>query len=137
MTECKSGCGSEAVTRGYCKAHYCKARRNGLLKKIERPTMCEMADCSSDRYCMDLCKAHYAQLKRTGSPIRAKLCKSDGCTRDAHAKGLCNKCYYRVFVAKKKAVPIPPLVAASVQRAAIKETRRKRLAKRGIVQCAF
>lgn len=131
------GCGKEAITRGYCRPHYERALRKGLLKKITRSTVCSLAGCSEDRYSRGLCTVHYHRQYRTGTAV--KRCSGDGCTREAHAKGLCNKCYYRVFVAKKKAadVPMPQLVAASVQRAAIKETRRKRLEKRGITPCAY
>ena len=114
MTECKSGCGSEAVTRGYCRPHYESARRKGLLAKIKRSSVCAVVGCDADWYCKDFCKKHYHRSHRTGT------------TQLKPAR-----------VAQTGKLPIPPLVAASVQRAAIKETRRKRLAKRGIVPCAF
>jgi hypothetical protein len=137
------GCKRKADTRGMCRTHYERALRNGLIKKITRSTVCSLAGCSKERYGRGLCTAHYHRQYRTRTTI--KQCSSEGCDRNARTtirketKGLCNKCYCRVYVAKKKAVdmPMPALVAASVQRSAIKETRRKRLAKRGIVPFAF
>ena len=111
MSECKSKCGSEAVTRGYCRPHYEKARRNGLLKKVIRPVDCSSPGCDGDNYSKGLCCTHYDRMYRTGSTELAPKVK------------------------KRAHVPMPPLVAASVRRALIKETRRQRLAKRGIVPC--
>ena len=115
VTTCKTmGCGKKAVTREYCKAHYCKALRNGVLSSVKHALYCTVVGCEKDRYCKGFCRAHYARFNRTGSPAKEHV---------------------EIVQEDRHAAPMSQLVAASVRRAFIKETRRQRLAKRGIVPC--
>lgn len=110
------GCESAADTRGLCRKHYVRSWRAGKIRKVKQPSHCTEPGCDAKRYCKSLCQKHYHRQYRTGTtelqPVM--MSRSD-----------------------MQRIPMPPLVAESIKRSAVKEARRKRLAKRGLVPCEY
>lgn len=104
-------CRKKSRIREFCEYHYYRALRVGEIKKVIKPQSCAVTACGKEVHCKELCRSHYNQKSRAGTTT-----------------------YDPATVAKPD---IRPMVAASVRRASIKETRRQRLANRGIVPCAY
>jgi hypothetical protein len=112
MTPCSvQGCPNDAVTRGWCTAHYNRWRRTGDVRadvpiggkpKQER---CEVDDCQDDVYGRQLwCEKHYRRWRRHGSPNGKERrhgnrgeCAVDICKNTASSRGWCHGHYQRTL----------------------------------------
>jgi hypothetical protein len=132
-------CDSVSKTRGFCKIHYSRAIRSGLIQ-VKNSIDCSVDGCDRKSYCKSVCTMHYARLKRTGVIGASEKheyefveCKIEGCGRRVDAKGMCGKHY-----ARKRAIdmrfPEPgPLTKQLVAEAITRNARANRLRARGIV----
>ena len=56
------GCRRDYYAKGYCKAHYDRARRGADPEKLvpkQNPLMCEAQGCHKDAAVNGLCRHHY------------------------------------------------------------------------------
>jgi hypothetical protein len=98
MTICSvNGCGSAALSKGWCGKHYAAWRRWGdPLGSYQRPA-CAVEGCEELQQAKGYCRMHYARWRyngNLGTPGRKNFpapgeCTVEGCSAVPKAKGLC------------------------------------------------
>ena len=107
MPLCKVGnCDRDAVTRGWCPAHYKRWLRHGdpLLGAKPQRRRCTVVDCPHAAEARGLCHGHLLRLLRTGdwpldllSSRKRSFCSVLDCDRWAHANSVCPTHYRRLI----------------------------------------
>lgn len=61
-------CGKPRICRGFCKYHYAKQRKAGLLCDDGSAKTCFVAECGRPAITRGYCDKHYQRFKKFGSP---------------------------------------------------------------------
>lgn len=71
-------CGKAPVGRGWCEAHYRRARRHGDPLGGRHPrTGCLVTDCKNPHSCRGYCAVHYQRYVRHGDPAYVTFSEVD------------------------------------------------------------
>lgn len=71
----ENGCELQATTQGYCKKHYMKYYRKGIIKPLIKVRgLCKIDNCANIAYTdLGYCKRHYIRIHRYGNPNIVKI----------------------------------------------------------------
>ena len=114
------GCGSDAISKGYCQLHYARHKRGipmgGVPWAAER--LCSIDGCGGVMLAKGLCGLHYNRI-RAGVPVLAPegrfgkvktnvgACIKDGCDRQQYCRHLCRN-HYSTDLRRRKRNESPP-----------------------------
>lgn len=108
------GCNNATNSRGWCKAHYARWKRNGdpLAGRPSRglSDTCKVSLCGKKPASWGWCRSHYRRWKEYGDPLHVpprpvKLCTVRGCSEKHRTGGFCAKHHE---YAKRHGTPNPP-----------------------------
>jgi hypothetical protein len=114
------GCGTQVLSRGWCRTHYDRWYRHGDPAATAPPRQAAAATCSVEgcegshpKIRSGMCGKHYQRHVRYGAtdlPVRpTPACEGPECTRPAGSKGLCDSHYKQSNLGK----PLTPLLVAT------------------------
>ena len=100
----EEACNRRFYARGYCKSHYTKHRRSGVLKKLPPLEIkyCKVNGCLGIHSAQGLCQKHYRMFKVLKNPMVYKNIEKKRTQRAARHKeaavaalgGCCSVCGY-------------------------------------------
>lgn len=104
------GCERARLCKGYCKAHYSRARRGSDMARpigwVSPKLDCEVEGCDRRAQVNGMCALHDTRAREgrdLSAPIRryakqGPVCSVNGCEGRPRARGLCVSCYANALV---------------------------------------
>jgi hypothetical protein len=128
-----SGCGREAVARGWCGGHYDRWRRTGDVRAGEplparRGPTCGAAGCERRAYARGHCGRHHKQMQRHGHLLdeaeAVSSCSVEACERPPVERGWCHGHYLR-WLRRGDVLAERPLRPRTAPDCSVEECRRR------------